>query len=383
MKKIGLSCLYALLTCFTFATELKYQWTAGQAYHFSAEVEDDVNTSMMGMNVKEKFTTQTDFYLSIHSVDEKGTAQGFLYLINYVVQDSKGHVLASLSDIPREAISGDVQVDAKGNFTFLKKVYLISSASGNVLAYGKADENSVSVGGQAGNMKVDAYAEFDPATGRLKAGYKVQEIKTTTEVEVKVTEETDMVDVFPYDFLELLVLPEGDIQVNDEIEATTGMYKMKVKVESMENSVAVLHHSLSTDKNADMFDGGVKGKTDNGKTTFDMSMDTDLENDDFDSDMDFDSEGMDFDMDMDMDMDMDSDMNDMMDMSGFGGMDKEDKADMETAKAMSPDMTCGISSYFDYGRGMFKIVAGTVTTKVNMMGMNMTVVSRLKMKLKE
>ena len=372
MKKIGLSFLCAMFTCLTFATELKYQWTAGKAYHFSAEVEDDVNTTMMGMSVQETFTTQTDFYLSIESVDEQGSAQGVLYLINYVVQDSKGHILASLSDIPRESISGDVKVDAKGNFTFLKKVYLISSASGNVLAYGKADENSASVGGQAGNIKVDAYAEFDPATGSLKAGYNVQEIKNTTEVEVKITEDTDMLDVFPYSFLELLVLPEGDIQVNDEIEATTGMYKMKVKVESMENGVAALHHSLSTDKNADMFDGGVKAKTDDGKTTFDMDMDADMDDDDFESDMDLDSESMDFDMDMDM-----SDMS----MSGFDDMDEEDKADMEMAKSMSPDMTCGISSYFDYGKGMFKIVAGTVTTKVDMMGVNMTVVSRLKMKL--
>ena len=56
-------------------------------------------------------------------------------------------------------------INMPGKFTFLKKVYMITSASSNVLVYGKADANSVSAGGQAGNLKVDAYAEFDPKTG--------------------------------------------------------------------------------------------------------------------------------------------------------------------------------------------------------------------------
>lgn len=379
MKKISLLTISLLLSILSFAEELNYKWIAGQSYHFIAEVNDDVKTSMMGMNMNEKFKTSTDFYLSINSVDENGLASGILYLINFNVQDSKGNVLASLSDIPNKAIVSDVTVDRKGNFTFLKKVFLVTSVSGNVLAYGKVDENSVSAGGQAGNMKVDAYAEFDPKTGKLKAGYRVQEIKNTTQVEVKMTENTDIVDVLPYDFLQLLALPEGNVNTNDEVSATAGMYTMNVKVTSMENNIAQLNHTMSTDKNADMFDGAASAKTGDGQSQFDMKMDTDLEGDDMDLDFDSDDMNMDFDSD-DMDMDMD-DMG--MDLpNNMGGLTKEDKAAVETSKSMAPDMTCDINTNFDYVAGMFKTVGGTVNTNLNVMGMKINVVSNIVMYLK-
>ena len=100
------------------------------------------------------------------------------------------------------------------------------SAESNVLAYGNVDENSAQVGGQAGNMKVDAYAEFDPRTGKLKSGYSVQTLNTTKAVNVTVSEETQTIDILPYSFLELLALPEGDVMVNDQVKAQAGIYNM-------------------------------------------------------------------------------------------------------------------------------------------------------------
>ncbi|CAG5083132.1 hypothetical protein [Parvicella tangerina] len=388
MKRLLLSAMVALTALSSFATELSYKWKSGAAYHFTAVVNDDVSTSMMGMEMKEQFKTTTDFVLYINSVASDGKATGMLYLVNFSVIDSKGNALASLNDLPQKALQSEVTVDAKGKFTFLKKIYLITSGSSNVLAYGSADANSVSAGGQAGNMKVDAYAEFDPKTGSLKAGYSVKEIKNTSTVEVKVTEETDMIDVLPYDFLELLALPEGDVNLNDEVKVGAGMYETVVKVNDMSAGVASLHHTMSTDKSKDMFDGSASGTSGDGSSSFGMGMDTqfedgDSDNDgDFDMDMNTDMEGMDMDMqDFDDEMSTGDDMGmGGMDMGGFG-MPGSDAEAIGASKSMAPDMGCDVTSKFDYQNGMFDKVYGTVTTNMNTMGMKMNVVSKLEMVL--
>ncbi len=323
------------------SAELNYIWVQGSAHHFSAVEIDNISTSMMGMNVNEQIKTTTDFVLVINSVASNGNASGTLYLVSFKVSDSKNNVLASLNDIPKSAIQGEVSVDRKGHFTFLKKVFLITSGASNVLAYGSATDNSVQVGGQAGDMKVDAYAEFNPKTGALKAGYNVKEIKATKKVNVTVDQETEMIDVFPYDFLELLALPDEAVNQGDKMTVKAGMYTMIVTANSVQNGVAQLNTTMSTDKSADMFGGAANGTS--GGSEINMGMD------------------------------------------GFEGMEgmelaKEDKEAMGMAKSMAPNMTCDINSNFNYAQGMFQNVSGTVNTSIDTMGMKMTVQSVLEMK---
>ncbi|GAB5418407.1 MAG: hypothetical protein Crog4KO_14890 [Crocinitomicaceae bacterium] len=378
MKTHLLIAFFAFTSFLTQAAELNYQWSSGAYYHFSAVVNDDVNTSAFGMTMSDQFTTSTDFVLQIDAVDPQGTATGKLYLVHFEVKDKTGKILASMKDIPKEAIRNDVTVDSKGIFTFPKKVYMILGSNSNVLAYGNVDENSASAGVQAGNMKVDAYAEFDPKTGKLKTGYSVQNIKNTTEVEVTVTEETQILDVIPYSFLELLALPEGDVQLNDEVKAQIGMYNVLVKAITMQDDIASLQHTISTNKNQDMFDANAQGTRGDGTQMFDMGMDTEMEVDDSDDwdDTDFD----DMDMDMDDEMDMGMDLNDMQ-MTTTVPVTSQDQAAMDMSKGMAPDMSGDIVSNFNYAEGMFENVNGTITTKINVAGMNVEVVSKLEMRL--
>ncbi|MCE3297262.1 MAG: hypothetical protein K0R65_2976 [Crocinitomicaceae bacterium] len=325
------------------AVDMSYTWTPGMVYQFSAVQTDDVSTSMMGMSMKDQFKTVTDFALYITNVMPGGEASGILYLLNFNVTDSRNAVLASINDIPKSAIQSDVKVDRKGKFTFMKKIMLITTEKGNVLAYGNVDENSVSMSGQAGNMQVDAYAEFDPKTGKLKTGYNVKEIKNTRKVTVQLNENTDMVDVLPYDFLELLALPEGGVASGDKSTMRAGMYSVDMTVNSMANGIAGLNYKMSTDKSKDMFTGDAKTTDGNGNTMFDMNTE------------------------------------------GFGNMEEmeltqEDKAAMDMSKMMSPDMSCDINSTFNYATGMFDQVYGTVNTSMDAMGMKMEVKSFLQMR---
>ncbi len=369
MKTLLLFSLLVLVSSASFATELNYQWKAGSYYHFSAIVKDDIKTSAFGMTMNDKYTTNTDFVLRIDQVNNNGLASAVLYLINFEVMNSNGQVLASLNDLPKDLLESACTVDRKGIFTFPKKLFMIMGYESNVLAYGNADENNVSVGGQAGNLKVDAYAEFDPKTGKLKSGYSVQNMKTTKEVNVRLSEESQTMDVLPYSFLELLALPEGDVMVNDQVNAQAGIYNIQVKVISLANGIAAMEHTVSSDKNQDLFDGNASGTRGDGSSMFNMGMDTEMEEtEDWDSMEDMEE------------MDMNWDMNNMQTTTTIP-VTSEDKAMMDMSKGMAPDMSCAIISKFDYNAGMFENVNGTVTTKVNAMGMNMEVVSNLEMVL--
>ena len=342
MKK-SLFLLASFLVIFTasFATELNYKWKANSFYAFNSIVTDNITTSVMGMNVSEKYTTTVDFVLFIQSVDANGLATGRLYLTNFSVKDSKGLSVASLVNVPKDAVKSDITVDKKGNFTFAKKVTLVTTPTSNVLVYANASENGASAGIQTENEKVDAYAEFDPKTGKLKAGYTVQTMKTTKKVTVTENEQSDELDVFPYDFLQMLVMPEGQVAANNHYNAKAGMYTVDVLVKSMTNGIATIGETISTDKSADMFEGGASGETEEGS----------------------------------------------FNMGTFGGTSQmdlttEDQEAIDMSKSMSPDMDGTLTTTFDYTNGMFVGVSGTINTNIDMMGMKMTVKSVLTMKKK-
>jgi hypothetical protein len=106
----------------------------------------------------------------------EGTASGTLYLVNFNVKDSKGMTVASLLNLPKNAVKSEVKVDRKGNFTFLKKLQLITTPTSNALVYANVSENGASAGAEVDGEKVEVYAEFDPKTGKMKAGYSATTI---------------------------------------------------------------------------------------------------------------------------------------------------------------------------------------------------------------
>jgi hypothetical protein len=352
MKSITTLFFALILTFSLSATELNYKWKADETYRFQANVTDDITMSMNMMGMRQsntdQFKTTTTFSLKINRVDAAGKADAVLFVEAFEVKDSKGNLLASLKDIPANAVKTDVTVDAKGHFEWVKKVTMLLTDEGPVLVSGSATENSVSASGQAGNTKVEVYAEFDPKTGSLKAGYSVSEVAQTKTKTVKVTQDTPEIDILPYAFLELMALPEGRVSQGDELNAQVGQLKTAIKATSVSNGLAVLNISMATDKSASATKSSMSGKSGD-----DMGMD------------------MDFDMDMDMDGFDD----------GFGGgMAPEEKAMMQGSMQSMPDMTADITSRFNYERGMFVNLSGTVNTAMNTMGMKVESKSVLEMK---
>ena len=339
--KILVLFIATMLSAVTFAVELNYKWKANTSYRFTAVQKDDVSMSGMGMNTVEKFTTTVEFVVFIQSVDSAGLAKGRLYLTNYSVKDSKGIALASLAALPKDAVQSAITVDKKGHFTFDKKVSLITTATGNFLVYAKADENSASAGFDNGSEKVDVYAEFDPKTGKLKAGYTTKTMTKTKPVTITENENSDELDVFPYDFLELMIMPDGSVNQGDHYDVKAGMYNVAVDVTTITNGVATLTEKISTDKSQDMFSGAADGQSQDGSFSIGEFGGTD---------------GMD--------------------------LDAEDQEAIAVSKGMSPELSGTITALFDATNGMFTSLKGNLTTVIDMMGMKMSVKSVLEMKKK-
>ncbi len=323
------------------AVELNYKWKANSTYRFTATQKDDISISAMGMNSTEKFTTTVEFVLFIQSVDTAGTAKGRLYLTTYSVKDGKGMALASLTGLPKDAVQSAITVDKKGHFTFEKEVTLVTTPTANYLVYAKADQNSASAGFETGTEKVDVYAAFDPKTGKLKAGYTTTTMNKTKPTTINKTENSDELNVFPYDFLELMIMPDGNINQGDHYSVDAGIYNVQMDAVSVLNGLVVLNETVKTDKSKDQFSGGASGQTQDGS----------------------------------------------FNMGTFGGMeglatDSEDKEALDMTKAMSPDLTGNFTVNFDSTIGMFSSVKGNLSTVVDAMGMKMTVNSVLDMKKK-
>lgn len=333
--------LLVLSALYSSAVELNYKWKANTSYRFTATQKDDISVGAMGMNTTEKFTTSVEFVLFIQSVDTAGLAKGRLFLTNYSVKDSKGMALATLAALPKDAVQSAVTVDKKGHFTFEKQVTLVTTPTGNFLVYAKADENGASAGFSNGSEKVDVYAAFDPKTGKLKAGYTTTTLNKTKPATITRNEQSDELDVFPYDFLELMIMPDGQVNQGDHYSVDAGIYNIQIDANSVVNGVVSLVENVKTDKSKDQFSGGASGQTQEGS----------------------------------------------FNMGTFGGMegfatDPEDQEALAMTKAMSPEMNGTFNVVFDTNAGMFVGLKGNLSTVIDAMGMKMTVNSVLDMKKK-
>lgn len=337
-----LPAIVLLLTGFVLAqpAALMYTWKANTNYTFSCTQHDKVQTQAMGMQIDEAFTTRTDFVLAIQSVDPSGLAKGKMYLINYMVKTSTGKVLAQLSNLPKNTAACNISVDRLGHFTFPAKVQLVTGSKTNVLVYEQLNEKRGSAEVQTENERVNVFAEFDAKTGTLRAGYTVQSLTETHAVEPVQEQESDRLNVYPYDFLEMMVVPEGVLKTGDNFKVKAGMYSIDAKVMALVSGIAELQQTIITTK-----DGLMQGSAQTENQQGNISID------------------------------------------GFGSvqnmnLSSEDRNAIATAESAVPEINGTLNSKFDVSRGMLNSISGTLNTQMNFMGVSIHVASTLEMKRK-
>lgn len=331
MKNIILS-LLLFIGFQSFAQQLVYKWAPNKEYTFKAVTNDNISMggSMIGMGMMSmggeamNFKTESVFTLVIDKVLLGGSAEGTFYLNRFMATDGKGNKLATLANIPKRALTAPFLVDNKGNFTFKKFPVLICRENTTFLVEGKVKPNGVAASAEINGEKVSLFAEFNPKTGTLKAGYSEQTIKPTPK-KVEVKEDDEKLDLIPTEFLDMLVLPDGHISAGQTIKTKMYGFEMVQKVKDFTNQVAVIDFKFNSGINSKQFEKDAKAMDPDGAD--DMGMDND---------------------------------------------------GMETP-TIAQDTKGDIQLDFDNGAGMMKKLSGTITSKSNMMGMEMTTKSNLVM----
>ena len=281
--------------------------------------------------------------LKIKNVAPNGTADAVLYIEQFKITDGSGSIMASLKDIPQEALVSHVEIDAKGNFNFKNIVYMLVSEGNNILVSSEVKDGQVSGTAQAGDTKLNVYAEFDPKTGSLKAGYSLQTVKQPQAKKVEVSNDAQKIDLIPMAFLDMLKLPEETVEENSEVKMSVLEYSFTTKVDKITGNTASIHLDIKTDRS-------------HGNTTTDLAKSG---------------------------MESNDDGTEMMSGMDLGGTDMGGMNTGSSAESTIPQMDInGIILFdFDVVKGIFSKLSGNLTSTTKIMGVEIKVVSDLKMNL--
>jgi hypothetical protein len=348
MKKILSLILLLASTSLWAQPGLRYQWKTGMVQRFKTTQKDVVSMGgggmmgMMAMAGNMEFTTESVFSLTITQVSPNGSATGSFFLNDFKVTDNKGNVLANMKSLPKRAIEADFTVDSKGNFTFTEIPMLICRDSGNLLVTTKVEKGEMATSAEADGEKVTLFAEFNPKTGSLKAGYTAATIAKPKPKVVTVKEDDETIDLLPTEYLDLLVLPEGTLGEGQSFK--TKMYTTEITetMESFQQNVARLRFDIASSLNSRQFEKDAKKMAGDDDEPSDAEMA-------------------------------------QPEMDGFGGMPGMGGAGGNETPDIGQDMSGTFTMQFDNGMGMFKDLNGFMQTKSNMMGMETSTKTTLKM----
>jgi hypothetical protein len=351
-NQLTISLLFCLLANYTFAQNtLAYKWQPNSTYKFKTIQNDKVKMGgggmmgMMAMAGDMEFKTESVFALKIDQVMTNGSATGSFYLLNFKATDNKGNVLASMANLPKEAIEADFQVDKKGNFTFTEIPILLCREGNTLLVETKVEKGEMAVSAEADGEKVTLFAEFNPKTGSLKAGYTAATIAKPKPKAVTVKEDDETLDLLPTAFLDLLQLPEGPISTGKVLKVKMYDTEITEKIVDFTNNVATINYDIKSALNSRKFEKDAKK----------------IAGDDDSEEKGEKEEGS------------MGEMNMGMEGMGMPGMEEGGTPDM------GAETSGDITLTFDNGKGMFNKMSGDIISKTKMMGMEVTQKSKVLM----
>lgn len=250
------SALHLTLTAFALlaltpdahAQDLRYRWVKGQTQRFEARGTDTLAMSGMGIAIEARYDTHARFALAIDRVEPSGLARGQVILEAFEVKDDQGRVIAGLESIPRGALRSPLEIDAKGRFKLKELVALVIDDDGErLLVTHKISPTGGSAQAQLGDEKVTVFAGFDPKTGKLTGGAKIEKLAQQKKRRtVQVERDAQTVELLPRQLLELLVLPEGQLTPGATFEIAAGPTQVKVEVEALTEQRATLKTQIMT-----------------------------------------------------------------------------------------------------------------------------------------
>ncbi len=231
------------------AAELRYKWNKGDVHRFRYRDDSRISMKMggMGAGMHVRLQVESRFSMKVLKTLPGGKARVLLRLQSMELFQN-GKRLPALKRIPPAARKIEVVLDRRGRAEFKRMVTAYIRDDQVYLGVRRAElgpgraSASVSAGGPEGGVDVDLVAHIDPATGRITAAAKVRERPAKLR-RVQIERDDPSVDVLPRRIFEMMVLPEGDIARDGQIQASVpgASLEMKVSLESLKRGVATLH----------------------------------------------------------------------------------------------------------------------------------------------
>lgn len=213
MLRLYLTTVILLFSISLPAVNINYNWEEQKSYQFDVETRTDYITFSTSMGVR-KLTIETFRINSVFEIevikrdDENELIYAELNLLNFEVNTSHGNRIAALYQIPRNAFSQAITIDKQGNFSFEKKLQLIVSNKAHYLI---SNDDDLKIKGSHQQKELHSFMHFNIQNGTTTTELVDCQQKSNL-TSVIINQEDPIIDLIPYDFLRLFVLPTPQME---------------------------------------------------------------------------------------------------------------------------------------------------------------------------
>ena len=205
--------LISFLTIFsTYSVVIHYHWEEGESYKYQVETRADYISSGTNMGLKqitvESFQITSAFEIYVIKIEPDGLIYADLNLLRFEIKTTEGLQIAALFTIPHHAFSSLVTIDKQGDILFNSRLQLVLSSKAHFVVANKTEVNVLGVNKE---IYLNSLVQFNTHDGNtndiLTECY--QESKSVIAI---LNEYDPVIDLIPYDFLRLFVIPGQEIE---------------------------------------------------------------------------------------------------------------------------------------------------------------------------
>ncbi len=231
--------LFFLVPSIVFAFEIHYNWEEGKTYRYKSETQSEffyAHTLQMKYMSAETFYTSSEFEISVTKIDENELVHAVLILTRFEIVTDKNKRIGALFQVPKNALTTKITISKYGEFIVNEKFQLALTHKAHYLI--KESEINEK---PANQIELVSYSQFSLKDGNTIKGEGLNQV--AKRVMVKPSIQDVYIDLMPYAYLRLFVLPQNKVKkgasfvtVNKDYNTlitTNNIYKDKIMFSSV------------------------------------------------------------------------------------------------------------------------------------------------------
>tara|TARA_B100000809_G_scaffold220052_1_gene227571 strand:- start:39 stop:968 length:930 start_codon:yes stop_codon:yes gene_type:complete len=212
MKLLSTILISFLTIISTYSVVIHYHWEEGESYKYQVETRADYISSGTNMGLKqitvESFQITSAFEIYVVKIEPDGLIYADLNLLRFEIKTTKGQQVAALFTIPQNAFSSPVTIDQQGNICYESRLQLVLSSKAHFVV---ANKTGVNVLGMNKEIHLNSLVQFNTYDGNT-ADILAECYQKSKSVTANLNEYDPIIDLIPYDFLRLFVIPDQRIE---------------------------------------------------------------------------------------------------------------------------------------------------------------------------